>query len=88
MATGKLQGDNLNTVIESGGRVAEALAVGLDTTVGGLRKLGSQGKITGNDIVRGLSSQMETLRQEAADMPATITVATWKPIPNMHERAS
>jgi len=72
MATGKLQGDNLNTVIESGGRVAEALAVGLDTTVGGLRKLGSQGKITGNDIVRGLSSQMETLRQEAADMPATI----------------
>ncbi|QWK79089.1 tape measure protein [Ochrobactrum sp. BTU1] len=72
MATGKLQGDNLNTVIESGGRVAEALAAGLDTTVGGLRKLGSQGKITGNDIVRGLSSQMETLRQEAADMPATI----------------
>lgn len=72
MATGKLQGDNLNTVTESGGRVAEALAAGLDTTVGGLRKLGSQGKITGNDIVRGLSSQMETLRQEAADMPATI----------------
>ncbi|MBO1040405.1 tape measure protein [Brucella pituitosa] len=72
MATGKLQGDNLNTVIESGGRVAEALAAGLDTTVGGLRNLGSQGKITGNDIVRGLSSQMETLRQEAADMPATI----------------
>ena len=72
MATGKLQGDNLNTVIESGGRVAEALAAGLDTTVGSLRKLGSQGKITGNDIVRGLSSQMETLRQEAADMPATI----------------
>ncbi|PQZ50606.1 hypothetical protein CQ052_15320 [Ochrobactrum sp. MYb15] len=72
MALGKLQGDNLNTVIDSGGRVAEALATGLGTTVGGLRKLGSQGKITGNDIVRGLSSQMETLRQEAADMPATI----------------
>lgn len=72
MALGKLQGDNLNTVIEAGGRAAEALATGLGTTVGGLRKLGSQGKITGNDIVRGLSSQMEVLRKEAADMPATI----------------
>lgn len=72
MALGKLQGDNLNTVISTGGRAAEALAAGLGTTVGGLRKLGAQGKITGNDIVRGLSSQMETLRQEAADMPATI----------------
>jgi len=72
MALGKLQGDNLNTVIDSGGRAAEALAAGLGTTVGGLRKLGAEGKITGQDIVRGLSSQMEKLRQEAADMPATI----------------
>lgn len=72
MALGKLSGDNLNTVISTGGRVAEALAAGLGTTVNGLRKLGAQGKITGQDIVKGLSSQMEVLRKEAADMPATI----------------
>lgn len=72
MALGKLSGDNLNTVIASGGRVAEALAAGLNTTVGGLRKLGAQGKITGNDVVKALSSQMETLRKEAESMPATI----------------
>ncbi len=72
MALGKLSGDNLNTVIEVGGRAAEALAKGLGTTVGGLRRLGAQGKITGNDIVRGLSSQMEVLRKEAEAMPATI----------------
>ncbi|MHC3940228.1 hypothetical protein ACI0FR_01538 [Paenochrobactrum sp. BZR 201-1] len=72
MALGKLSGQNLNTVISQGGRVAEALAAGLGTTVGGLRKLGAQGKITGNDVVKALSSQMETLRKEAEAMPATI----------------
>lgn len=72
MAVGKLSGDNLNTVIESGGRVAEALAESLGTTVSGLRGLGAQGKITGNDIVKGLSGQLEKLRREAESMPATI----------------
>ncbi|PWL18822.1 hypothetical protein DKP76_07090 [Falsochrobactrum shanghaiense] len=72
MAGGKLSGDNLNTVIEQGGRLAEALAEGLGVGVNQLRALGQQGKITGRDIVRSLSSQMEVLRKEAADMPATI----------------
>ncbi|MFK4823752.1 tape measure protein [Paenochrobactrum sp. BZR 588] len=73
MAVGKLSGTNLNTVIESGGRVAEALAESLGTTVSGLRGLGAQGKITGNDIVKGLSGQLEKLRKEAESMPATIS---------------
>lgn len=72
MGLGKLSGVNLNTVLAQGGRVAEALAAGLGTTVGGLRSLGAQGKITGNDLVKALSSQMETLRKEAEAMPATI----------------
>lgn len=73
MALGKLSGDNLNTVISTGGRAAEALAAGLGTTVGGLRTLGAQGKITGRDIVTALTSQMATLRKEAESMPATIS---------------
>lgn len=73
MALGKLQGDNLNTVIASGGRLAEALASGLGVGVNQLRALGAQGKITGRDIVRSLSSQMENLRKEAEEMPATIS---------------
>lgn len=73
MALGKLSGDNLNTVISTGGRVAEALAAGLGVSVNQLRALGAQGKITGRDVVRSLSSQMEKLRKEAADMPATIS---------------
>lgn len=73
MALGKLSGDNLNTVISSGGRVAEALAAGLGVGVNQLRALGTQGKITGRDVVQALSSQMEKLRKEAEAMPATIS---------------
>ncbi|TKT78426.1 tape measure protein [Aquamicrobium sp. LC103] len=73
MAAGRLQGDNLNTVIEQGGRVAEALAAGLGVGVNQLRALGTAGKITGRDVFRALTSQMQTLRQEAEQMPATIS---------------
>jgi len=73
MAGGKLQGENLNTVIQQGGRVAEALAAGLGVGVNQLRALGSQGKITSRDVFKALTSQMETLRKEAESMPATIS---------------
>lgn len=72
MAGGALKGENLNTVIEQGGRLAEALAAGLGVGVNQLRALGTQGKITGRDIVSALSKQMEKLRTEAEAMPATI----------------
>lgn len=72
MALGKLSGDNLNTVIQSGGRVAELLAEELDTTVSGLRQMGTQGAITGDVIRTALVGNLELLRDEADSMPATI----------------
>lgn len=72
MAAGVLRGEELNTVIQSGGRVAEALAEELGTTVSGLRSLGEQGQITGDIVYSALTSRLETLREEAEAMPATI----------------
>jgi tape measure domain-containing protein len=72
MATGRLQADGLETVLANGGRVAEALADQLDTTVSGLRAMASEGKITGDVIARSLTGSLEELRTEAAEMPATI----------------
>lgn len=71
MALGTLQGDNLNTVIASGGRVSQALAESMGVTTMELRKLGSEGKIGRREIL-GITTQMEKLRDEAAEMPATI----------------
>ena len=75
MATGKLQADGLETVLANGGRVAEALADELGTTVSGLRGLASQGKVTGGVIANALIGSLENLRAEAAEMPATLADA-------------
>ena len=72
MASGKLSGDQLNTLIETGGRVAELLAEELGTTVSRLRTMGQQGKITGDVIRTALVGNLELLREEADSMPATI----------------
>lgn len=72
MALGKLSGDQLETVLASGGRVTEALAGSLGVTTLELRKLGTEGKLTGDVIYEGLTSQLQTLREEADSMPATI----------------
>jgi tape measure domain-containing protein len=72
MALGTLSGDNLNTVIQNGGRLAELLAADLGTTVSGLRRLGQEGGITGEVIRTALIGNLELLREEADSMPATI----------------
>lgn len=71
MALGTLQGQNLNTVISTGGRVAQALADGLGVTVSELRALGTQGKLTSDVLVNALTGQLDKLREEADSMEAT-----------------
>lgn len=72
MSLGKLSGDQLETVLASGGRVTEALAAGLGVATTDLRKMGAEGKLTGDVIYKALTSQFEKLRLEAEGMPATI----------------
>lgn len=71
MAGGKLSGEELNTVIQTGGRVAQALADSMDIGVNELRKYGKEGKIT-SDVLANLKNQLEQTRNEAESMPATI----------------
>lgn len=75
MALGTLQGVNLNTVIQTGGRVAELLAKELGVGVNQLRAVGEQGKITGDVIYNALAGNLQRTREEAAAMPATINDA-------------
>lgn len=72
MALGKLTGDGLETVLTHGGRVAEALGKQLGVPITGLRKLASEGKITSKVITDALLTSLEKLREEAAEMPATV----------------
>lgn len=72
MASGKLSGNELNTVIETGGRVAELLAQELGVSTLELRKMGKDGKITADVIYNALTKNLQTLRTEANDMAMTV----------------
>ncbi len=72
MAVGRLQADGLETVLANGGRVAELLAEQLGTTVSGLRQMATDGKITGDVIAESLIGNLEVLRAQAEEMPATV----------------
>ena len=72
MAVGSLQADGLETILANGGRVAQALADELGTTVSGLRGLASEGKITGQVIADSIIKPLNDVRAVAGEMPATV----------------
>lgn len=74
MATGKLQGDNFNSIIQGSDRLAKALADSLNVSTGELRKMAADGKIT-SEVMFGVTSQLDKLRGEADGMPATMADA-------------
>jgi tape measure domain-containing protein len=55
MAKGRLDGDELRSVLENIPVVADVIAKGLGVTRGELRRLGEQGKITGDAILKSFS---------------------------------
>ncbi|MCO6389442.1 tape measure protein [Aliihoeflea aestuarii] len=71
ISLGKMNLDQFNTVMTGSDRLAQALADSMGVNVLELRKMASDGKIT-REVMLGLSSQLETLREEADRMPATI----------------
>ncbi|WEJ31992.1 tape measure protein [Devosia sp. SD17-2] len=75
MATGKLSGEGLESVLTNGGRVAEALAQQLGVAQGQLRGLASEGRITADVIAKALIGNLEALRDEAGNMSATLADA-------------
>lgn len=72
IATGRLRTMEFETIMSRSPRVLEAVADQMGTTVTGLRALAAEGKVTGDVIVDALINNLELLREEAGEMPATI----------------
>ena len=72
MATGRLQAEGLETVLANSAEVSQALADELGVTTNQLRKMASEGKITGDVIARSLIDRLEDVRGVVAEMPYTI----------------
>ncbi|MBN8713242.1 MAG: tape measure protein [Xanthomonadales bacterium] len=81
LASGTLRGDELNSVLEQTPRLAQAIAQGMGITVGQLRALGAQGKITAQQILDALIKQREQVAREYSQLPLTIGRA-WSQLQN------
>ncbi|HHA1264655.1 TPA: phage tail tape measure protein [Enterobacter kobei] len=77
LGSGVLRGEEFNSIMENGGRLAKLLADGLGTTVGGLRNMASNGELTTNKIVP-LLTNAEILRKEFDTLPASISGSAQK----------
>jgi len=73
LASGVLRGEEFNSIMENGSRVALALADSLGVNLGELRAMAKEGKLTSEIIVNALVDQADTVHSEFSKM--TVTVA-------------
>lgn len=71
-ASGTLRGEELNSVMEQSPRLAQAIAEGMGVTIGQLRQLGADGKLTAESVMEALRTQGDAISQEFGKMPMTV----------------
>lgn len=78
LGSGTLRGDELNSIMEQAPRLAKAIAEGMGTTIGQLRQMGQEGKLTAQDVFKAIRSQFDRLKMELGKMPWTVGQASNK----------
>ena len=71
-ASGTLRGDELRSVLENAPRLGRAIAEGLGTTIGGLRKMSQEGKLSSEKVAQAILKATLTIRAEFLKVPITI----------------
>lgn len=85
LQSGVLQGDELKSILENNGTLARTLAQGLGVTVGELKKLGSEGKLTSDKVAQALLGQYDQIQARSAELPATVGGA-WTQVTNSFQQ--
>ncbi|MCK9504695.1 MAG: tape measure protein [Porticoccaceae bacterium] len=75
MASGVLRGDEFNSIMENGSRLAYALAAGIGVNVGELRKMAEDGQLTSGKVIRAIMSQAAVIDAEYKKLPLTVGAA-------------
>ncbi len=76
LAAGRLNGDELRSIMENMPALAKAIADGLGVSVGQLRNMGAEGQLTSDKVFKALLSQATKIREEFAKLPETVEQAT------------
>lgn len=71
MSSGTLSGEQFNTILQKGGRIAGALSTELGVSVEGLSKMAEAGTLTADVVVNAMMKQGAAIDEEFAKMPRT-----------------
>lgn len=71
LAAGKLNGDELRSIMENMPALAKAIADGLGVSVGQLRAMGAAGELTGDKVFRAILGNADKVNQQFKQMPDT-----------------
>jgi len=72
LASGTLRGEALNSIMEQTPRLAQAIADGMGVSIGQLRALGAEGKLTTQTVLEAIQKQGSAIDAEFAKMPITV----------------
>ena len=75
LASGRLGGDELRSVLENMPELARVLADELGVGVGQLRDMGAEGKLTADVVARALLGAFDRVNARAAELPETLDQA-------------
>lgn len=72
LQAGVLRGDEFNSVMEQFPRFSRAIADGLGVTIGQLRTLANEGKLSASVILGAINSQTAAIEEEFKKLPITV----------------
>ncbi len=75
LGSGKLSGDELRSLLENAPYLMRQLADGIGVPIGALKKLGEDGKLTGDVVVNALSKAAAKIDQDFQKLPQTFASA-------------
>lgn len=77
LASGALRGDELNSILEASPRLARLLAESMGTTIGQIKKLGQEGQLTSDKLLKALTDKKFTagIDSEFKQLPVTFDEA-------------
>ena len=86
MTSGKLQGDEFRSVMENAPILAQKIAESMGVSMGELKKLGSEGKITSDVIKNAVLGSADEIESKYKDMPLTFG-KVWQQAQNAGQQA-
>lgn len=72
LGSGKLQGDELKSILENNQVLSRELAGALGVTIGELRKMGEEGELTSERVANALLSRADEIEASVSNLPDTV----------------